>query len=117
MSDAARFEIDNFRRYGSAKSRNFTDILLKKTYLKFDVIITRCGGFHLPANFVIHDVIKAENFLRLFVVQVSVFPGSSVWIKLVLQYKIMDRLVRKTILGNLFTITSTMTQVSFFLVS
>ena len=81
----------------------------KKTYLKFDVIITRCGGFHLPANFVIHDVIKAEDFLRLFVVQISVFPGSSVWIKLVLQYKIMDRLVRKTISGNLFTITSTMT--------
>ena len=78
----------------------------KKTYLKFDVIITRCGGFHLPANFVIHDVIKAEDFLRLFVVQISVFPGSSVWIKLVLQYKIMDRLVRKTISGNLFTITS-----------
>lgn len=81
----------------------------KKTYLKFDVIITRCGGFHLPAHFVIHDVIKAEYFLRLFVVQVSVFPGSSVWIKLVLQYKIMDRLVRKTTFGNLCTITSTMT--------
>ena len=89
----------------------------KKTYLKFDVIITRCGRFHLPTNFVIHNVIKAENFLRFFVVQISVFPGSSVWIKLVLQYKIMDRLVRKTILGNLFTITSTMTEVSFFLIS
>ena len=81
----------------------------KRTYLKFDVIITRCGGFHLPANFVIHDVIKAEDFLRLFVVQISVFPGSSVWVKLVLRYKIMDSLVRKTIFGNLYTITSTMT--------
>ena len=81
----------------------------KKTYLKFDVIITRCGGFHPPANFVIHDVIKAEDFLRLFVVQISVFPGSSVWVKLVLRYKIMDSLVRKTIFGNLYTITSTMT--------
>ena len=59
-------------------------ITRRSTYIEFDVIISGCGTFYHPSNFVVYHVMKTQGWSWFVFGETSVFPRSRVRIKSVL---------------------------------